>query len=1058
MWAAKAGHSTLGIPKGVGSEFAGADPGGRLPEKVGKDLAPSKWATLKRLFGEWISEEEAEPEHQGEDEVRHDPKTGQFTSSSGANYSTKPREAGGHEVHHEAEGKIGHTSPTPGSKTGHTAFSARTRETLAHTPRGGFGSSHEALIGRTARTGSSRTPKSFPSSRHAVKALIEHHETSKSGEADDAWSPKGRAASVAFVAKDGSILLLRRADDESHRPGEWCFPGGQAEDGEDFEACARREAREEVGDCTFDGMAELDRRRTPNDFEHATYVVPVDEPFEPKLSKEHSDWAWAHPADLPEPMHPGVRATVDSMIGAADESEETRERHEGKLSERTREEVGTAGSEHREDMPDSDFLLPSEKKYPVKKEGKYDRGLLLAAARRARMQGKPDLASRADEIREREFGGADDEKPVELDMAYDWSRSASLITKEFAGLAFDRESVRDKDSDGRLHVSTAHISKANVCPYFGEEIPDYERLGLDPKRKYMLLRDPEELRKSAPTWNNLPILSTHVPVTADSFPQDKIIGSTGTDARFRGPYLDNSLAFWPQDAIDDIESSEKKELSGGYRYRADMTPGTFKGVHYDGVMRDIRGNHLALVREGRAGADVVVGDAALGGDEEDDMKVQLSPKAALAVGAVLGHYAPKLKGVGMALDAAADLINPIFAGVTSKNYAVQMPALAAAVDAALRGKLANDVSIEDVTTLIGALQGAEAGADTVTEANAGLPSYMREEDADADDETPEEREEDEGCDRRARDARHRLGRDETEEEREEREEADDEAPEEEDPPEGRRAAAEDRRAKRADDARRRLGRDETEEEREKREGEDRRADDRRAHDRRRLGRDYRRARDAHRSARDAHRRAAADWRAAKDGHARAMDGRDADDAARHARDMKRADDECRDAHDRMVKARDARHRARDARRAHDKRFGRDEPPEFKGRPNVGGTMDKAAMDAAIEERVSAALRENDRRHREITEALEHVRTSRAGRIGMDGSIRTAADVYSRALTVLGEEHAGIRDAAALRRMFELASRPREQSRGNGFAHDAAPASAAAEFAEWFPGAARIENI
>ena len=36
MWAAKEGHSTLGIPKKVGAEFAAADKGGKLPEKKKK--------------------------------------------------------------------------------------------------------------------------------------------------------------------------------------------------------------------------------------------------------------------------------------------------------------------------------------------------------------------------------------------------------------------------------------------------------------------------------------------------------------------------------------------------------------------------------------------------------------------------------------------------------------------------------------------------------------------------------------------------------------------------------------------------------------------------------------------------------------------------------------------------------------------------------------------------------------------------------------------------------------------------------------------------------------
>lgn len=38
MYAAASGHSTLGIPKKVGKEFAEADPGGKLPKykKTGK--------------------------------------------------------------------------------------------------------------------------------------------------------------------------------------------------------------------------------------------------------------------------------------------------------------------------------------------------------------------------------------------------------------------------------------------------------------------------------------------------------------------------------------------------------------------------------------------------------------------------------------------------------------------------------------------------------------------------------------------------------------------------------------------------------------------------------------------------------------------------------------------------------------------------------------------------------------------------------------------------------------------------------------------------------------
>jgi len=181
-------------------------------------------------------------------------------------------------------------------------------------------------------------------------------------------------------------------------------------------------------------------------------------------------------------------------------------------------------------------------------------------------------------------------------------------------LALDRAaSARDYDVDGRLHVASANISKANICPYVGAEIPDWQRLRLDPGKTYMLLRHPDELKKAAATFNNLPILTRHVAVNAADHRPDLTVGSTGTDAAFVGPYLKNSLVVWAQDAIDAIEDDSQRELSAAYRYEIDMTPGTFMGQRYDGVMRNIVGNHLALVSAGRAGSDVVVGDAKLNG-------------------------------------------------------------------------------------------------------------------------------------------------------------------------------------------------------------------------------------------------------------------------------------------------------------------------------------------------------------------------------------------------------------------------------------------------------------
>jgi hypothetical protein len=235
-------------------------------------------------------------------------------------------------------------------------------------------------------------------------------------------------------------------------------------------------------------------------------------------------------------------------------------------------------------------------------------------------------------------------------------------------LALDK-SLRSVDEDGRLHVAKSHISKATVNPYYGREIPDYQGLGLEPDKVYRLYRDPVELEKAAPTFARLPILSEHVPVTVDAPQPDLIIGAIGSDIAFDNPYLDADLCFWDATAIASIETETAKELSCAYRYVPVMISGEFEGTAYDGIMTEIRGNHLALVELGRAGSDVVVADHKTV-KEAGKMKMTklgkalfvaigaAAPKIATdsALGAIVGSVSKKkfdkdgIKGKIMALD------------------------------------------------------------------------------------------------------------------------------------------------------------------------------------------------------------------------------------------------------------------------------------------------------------------------------------------------------------------------------------------------------------------------
>ena len=275
---------------------------------------------------------------------------------------------------------------------------------------------------------------------------------------------------------------------------------------------------------------------------------------------------------------------------------------------------------------------------------------------------------------------------------------------------------RRYDADGQLHIHRTPISKATVNPYYGREIPDSDRLGLEPERIYYLLRDPGELAKAAPSFQNKQLMFKHIAVSADDPKQDSIAGTIGSDVEFVAPYLMADMAIWDAEAIAGVETDTVRELSASYRYRADMTPGLYEGQRYDGVMRDIEGNHVALVQAGRAGSDVMAADSKL--------ETKMETKFGKALYAILCAASPKL-----AADAA---LKPMVIGLTRKQCDLR----------ALEPKLlAMDAELRKPETLA-AMQAAK--------------------DAEAEEETEEEkkaREEKEAKDKRAKDGAPKRAKD-----------------------------------------------------------------------------------------------------------------------------------------------------------------------------------------------------------------------------------------------------------------------------------------------------------
>lgn len=569
------------------------------------------------------------------------------------------------------------------------------------------------------------------------------------------------AAGIVFMAPDNKALFLKRGAGGDHE-GTWCWPGGTSNEGETPEDTAVREAFEETGGLPHGPRTQL--HKTPHDapVQFTTFGQRVSEPFEPRLNGEHTEAIWADLDNPPQPLHPGVAAMLAQF---GEDADIIKPLYVSRPLVNAEEFLAWAKEQgFKQPMPVEEFhvtlayskepvdwnAIPSGKP-TINAEGGLRRVDRLGDEGAVVLHF--DCAELSERWKEIANAGAKWGYPTyqpHVTITYDGGDVDLSKVKPFSGVllfgeeafkeiegkwqdkfkaaqdsarfALDRASMRTYDADNRLRIASAHISKANVCEYWGREIPDYEGLGLDPDKRYKLYRDPEELKKAAPTFNGLQVMLDHVPVNADDHHPEQWVGALGSEAAFNDPYLDNSMVIHVRNGIDAIESGEMKELSCAYRYRADMTPGkTPSGENYDGVMRDIVGNHVALVKEGRAGSDVVVSDAAIPQLKEmfTMSKVVLSRKAAMAAGALAIFLHPKL-----AKDAKIDL-TPHFKGVSEKNFKEKKADIAQAVLASLTGKLAADAMPEalktEVPKVLDAIEPMPVTEGLDTDPASGLP-------------------------------------------------------------------------------------------------------------------------------------------------------------------------------------------------------------------------------------------------------------------------------------------------------------------------------------------------
>jgi uncharacterized protein len=98
----------------------------------------------------------------------------------------------------------------------------------------------------------------------------------------------------------------------------------------------------------------------------------------------------------------------------------------------------------------------------------------------------------------------------------------------------------------------------------------------------------------------------HPPVLLDSAnTKDYQIGFSGTEVVYDNGFVRAVMTITDDEAIKRIMRGDAKEVSAGYRVNYEATPGvTDSGENYDGIQKEINGNHIAVVRRGRAGPQV----------------------------------------------------------------------------------------------------------------------------------------------------------------------------------------------------------------------------------------------------------------------------------------------------------------------------------------------------------------------------------------------------------------------------------------------------------------------
>jgi hypothetical protein len=198
-------------------------------------------------------------------------------------------------------------------------------------------------------------------------------------------------------------------------------------------------------------------------------------------------------------------------------------------------------------------------------------------------------------------------------------------------LAFDAVPItknRVKTADGFLIAKNSTIARTGIQHYRAHEL-GLDKQGYPSQQIIKLYRPHDEVfhPESLASFDNKPVTMGHPadPVTAKNWAQ--LAKGEAVRPRQSADKMVVDLIIKSFDAIQAIESGTS-ELSNGYLFDLDLTPGMINdtGESYDGIQRNIRGNHVAIVDKARCGSVCRVSDSFnFDFDEDTNMAATTEP-------------------------------------------------------------------------------------------------------------------------------------------------------------------------------------------------------------------------------------------------------------------------------------------------------------------------------------------------------------------------------------------------------------------------------------------------